>query len=203
MFRHLSFFPILLLICVVIGSSLTGCQSTTSAPPPLEIKLASDAELLQNAELPDVRSVQVVDRRPQHHVLRMHRGTDPAEFATSTQALATLMSAALTDTFIENPESGAVFTLIIERTLCIAEQTGTRHEVNCHVIIEAHAETDKGRLEKSFEYTRRREGRMRVNTQQVAGDLSTLLSQAMSDIMADASLFDWLQQDASISSIQP
>ncbi|WP_157957841.1 YajG family lipoprotein [Aliidiomarina celeris] len=193
MSRHLQ----ILCIAACAGIGLSGCQGTPYANPALNLNVSMEQTAPAFPLRLAAQSLQVIDRRPQHHVVRIHRGNKPAEFATSSQPLATLISTPLhayyrTESAQTDTDTGQL-TIAIEQTLCIVQQSLTRHHAECTIRLEAQAESDQGRLAKTYTYARQREGSLNVSLQHLSDDLSTLLSQALRDIQADNALHEWLQ----------
>src|SRR5690554_1408690 len=91
MSRHL----LILCIAACAGIGLSGCQGIPYANPALNHNVSMEQTAPAFPLRLAAQSLQVIDRRPQHHVVRIHRGNKPAEFATSSQPLATLISTPL------------------------------------------------------------------------------------------------------------
>ncbi|RTE86007.1 YajG family lipoprotein [Aliidiomarina sp. B3213] len=175
------------LTMIMLGSLLllSGCKST----PESALNLEFDVE--QQRSLPPVQ-LSVVDHRPQNHVVRLHRGNQPAEFATTERPLASLMSAALRQAITTSNESIQTLTVTVDKALCTVEQSLSSHRAICEVVIIAASEDPRGVLTKTFSRRRTREGSLQVDFKDLENDLSALFSSTLNSSLQDSGMRQWL-----------
>lgn len=166
---------------------LSGCQSTPDGPLTI-------APVIDGVTTQAPIAIEVLDKRPQHHIIRIERSGHPAEFATSQQPLATLISDAYQHYYSVDEGSPRLLSTRIQTGLCVAQQARTRHEVTCQVVIDAVVNTPGGQLTKSFTARRTREGAMNLKPNDVAGDFTHLLSQVLTEISRDSAIREWLSE---------
>ena len=147
--------------------------------------------------------MQVTDIRPQNHLVQIRQGRQPAEFATSAQPLGSLISDAVNRTLNIQPESPQTLHLKVDRALCEVQQSLTRHEAICEVILIAQSEGPRGELTKTFSRRRTREGQLAVSLKDLEGDLSDLFSATINSALNDSGMEQWLNSQADILQNQP
>lgn len=172
-----------LLSFIVITAS--GCQNTPGTALNLDIAIESARDF------PPV-ALSVIDHRAQNHLVRLHKGSQPAEFATTSQPLASLISQELRSSINTSNESIQSFDVSIDKALCTVQQSLSSHTAVCEVVIIASSEDPRGELTKTFSRRRTREGSLQVNFDDLNNDLSDLFSSTLNSAIQDSGVQQWL-----------
>lgn len=182
-------------LCVaVFGSLLTGCASTDLAPLQLQLpQLAAPTSVLAKQRVhPQAARLVVVDQRPQHHALRLHQGSKPAQFATLETPITTLIRQQLAPYIHHQADHPLLLQLTVDQGLCIAEQSFSRHSMNCTLVLQVSARVPAGSWAKTYTSKRRREGKFSLNTNYIQDDISAVVNSALTDFNNDPEFYSWL-----------
>ncbi|WP_157980733.1 YajG family lipoprotein [Aliidiomarina taiwanensis] len=183
--------PALLAACASMVL-LSGCKSTEFGPLQADLsttQLANQAST-QQPRLP--AQLNVVDMRPQHHVLRLHYKTEPAQFATFQQPLTMIIQQQLAPYLADPTNNPLRLQLNIQEGLCVADQTLSRHAMNCRFSVQVTANQSRGTWTKTYTATRNREGKLKLKPDYVESDMVAIMDTALSHFMNDQDFKDWL-----------
>lgn len=171
---------------------LSGCKSTDFGPLTADMHSSqlTHQATEQGSWLP--AQLSLVDLRPQHHVLRLHYKTEPAQFATFQQPLTMIIQQQLAP-YLADPTNPAVnLQLTIEEGLCVAEQTLSRHNMNCRFTVQAEARQQNDTWSKAYTATRSREGQFKLKPDYVENDMQAIIDTALSHFLNDHEFKSWL-----------
>jgi len=169
--------------------SLAGCKSTQLAP--LQVSLPTSAAPTQP---PQPARLVVVDQRPQHHALRLHYNKKPAQFATLEQPVTTLIRQQLAPYFEHQAEHSLLLQLTVDQGLCVAEQSFSKHSMNCTFVFDVAARLPSGAWAKTYTAKRSREGQFSLKTEYAQTDIAFVLHSALHEFINDPTFQAWLAQ---------
>lgn len=170
--------------------SLTGCQSTQLAP--LQVSLPTSAAPTQP---PQPARLVVVDQRPQHHALRLHHKKKPAQFATLEQPVTTLIRQQLAPYFQHQGDHSLLLQLTVDQGLCVAEESFSRHNMNCAFVLDVVARLPSSAWTKTYTAKRSREGKFSLKPDYVQTDIAFVLNNALQEFINDPTFQAWLEQN--------
>ncbi len=189
-----SFIKPFALSVAVLSSILVGCASSELAPLQLQLpSLAPPTSALAMQHVhPQAARLVVVDQRPQHHALRLHHGSKPAQFATLKTPIATLIRQQLLPYVRHQADHPLLLQLTVDQGLCVAEQSFTRHSMNCSFVLQVNARVPAGSWSKTYTSKRSREGKFRLNNDYVQADIIAVVNSTLSDFNNDPEFYSWL-----------
>lgn len=189
-----SFINLFAVPMAILATLLTGCANTELSPLPLELSSLAPpttAIAMQRVQ-PQPARLMVVDQRPQHHALRLHHGSKPAQFTTLQEPIATLVRQQLAPYFSYRGDHPLLLQVTIEQALCVANESFSSHDMSCTVVLQAHASVPASSWRKSFTATRSREGKLKLKSDYVQTDIAAVLNSALSELVNDTELYTWL-----------
>nr|WP_228517547.1 YajG family lipoprotein [Aliidiomarina indica] len=141
---------------------------------------------------PQPIQLTVSDRRTQNHILRIEHSLDHAEFATSTQPVATLISEELQRTLPIVGQADTHLHIYIEQALVRAVRRGNEYELQHEVVLSAVVTQGNNVVRSEMTTTMGPQTVRRLDYGRIERDINRNINATLSALMKESELQQFL-----------